>query len=146
MKRITLSLIILISGLTSFAQPGGGMDPGKREEKIQALYVAFITKELSLTEDEAQKFWPVHGQYDNEIRSIRKESSEIEREEAMLNIKKKYQDRFSKILGAARTDEFYKKDREFRVRMVERLKNLRQQRINNGGERPFRRGGFQAAP
>ena len=31
---------------------------------------AFITQKLQLTTDEAQKFWPVYNQYENEIQSL----------------------------------------------------------------------------
>ncbi len=117
--------ILLLTGFAAQAQPGGN-----REEKIEALYVAYMTRELNLTEDDAQKFWPVHTQYDNEVRSLKGESNEIERQQAILNIKKKYQDRFIKILGAERTNNFFVKDGEFRKKLVERLKNMRQQNQN----------------
>ncbi len=116
--------ILLLTGFAAQAQPGN------REEKIEALYVAYMTRELNLTEDDAQKFWPVHTQYDNEVRSLKGESNEIERQQAILNIKKKYQDRFIKILGAERTNNFFVKDGEFRKKLIERLKNMRQQNQN----------------
>src|SRR5688572_11518246 len=113
----TYIFLVLSSGV--MAQPP---QDGKREQKIQALYVAYITQELKLTEEEAQKFWPVHAQYDSEIRGVKNEASELERQQAALNIKKKYQERFSKILGAQRTNDFYIKDGEFRKKLIERLK------------------------
>lgn len=148
MKKILLTLLVMLSfaGATMAQQPPM-MDENRREEKIQALYVAYMTKELNLTEDEAQRFWPIHSQYEKEMKGLRKDMEELDRQQAMLDIKKKYQDRFSKVLGAARTDEFYKKDNEFRKQMLERLKKIRQQRMENGGGRPLRRGGnFQQDP
>jgi Skp family chaperone for outer membrane proteins len=135
MKHL-FTYIFLLLGTVAFAQPGN--DP-KKEQKIQALYVAYITQELKLTEDEAQKFWPVHAQYDNEIKGLRAESSELERQQAALNIKKKYQDRFTKILGAQRTNDFYIKDGEFRKKLIERLRNMRQQNM-------LRQQNFQQSP
>ena len=41
----------------------------EKRAKDQALYVAYITQQLSLTEDEAQRFWPVHKQFDDEIKN-----------------------------------------------------------------------------
>ncbi|HSN61867.1 MAG TPA: hypothetical protein VLR49_13085 [Ferruginibacter sp.] len=130
MKYFILYLL-LFTGFATKAQPG----PGNKEQKIEALYVAYMTRELNLTEEDAQKFWPVHAQYDNEIRALRSETSELERQQAVLNIKKKYQDRFTKILGANRTNDFYIKDGEFRKKLIERLKNMRQQNQNNGKPR-----------
>jgi Skp family chaperone for outer membrane proteins len=138
MKHL-FTYIFLLLGTTAFAQPGGD---GKKEQKIQALYVAYITQELKLTEDEAQKFWPVHAQYDNEIKALRSEASELERQQAVLNIKKKYQDRFIKILGVQRTNDFYIKDGEFRKKLIERLRNMRQQnmlRQQNFNQGPLQR-------
>lgn len=124
MKHFIFSILILC-GFAAQAQPGGN-----RGDKIEALYVAYITRELSLTEDDAKKFWPVHGQYDGEMKTLKGEDNEIERQQAVLNIKKKYQDRFIKILGAERTNNFFIKDGEFRKKLVDRLKNMRQQNQN----------------
>ncbi|MEO6538853.1 MAG: hypothetical protein ABIT07_02795 [Ferruginibacter sp.] len=123
MKKILLYLTIFISSISlAHSQP----DPAKREDKIQALYIAYITQQLKLTEDEAQKFWPVHAQYDNEIKGVGAELNELDRQQTSLNIKKKYQDRFIKILGVGRANDFFKTDAEFRKRMVERLRKMRQ--------------------
>ncbi|MFZ1529063.1 MAG: hypothetical protein WAT19_09950 [Ferruginibacter sp.] len=136
MKKILLVLVVLF-GMVSFAlaQPGPGMDPEKREQKIKALYIAFITKEVKLTESEAQKFWPIHSEFDSEMMALRSEKDIIKRDEAMLNIMKKYQDRFTKVVGAERTNTFYRVDREFRKKMIEKLQQVRQQR-EGGNFRP----------
>lgn len=133
MKQL-FTLLLLLCGFGAFAQPGN--NPNK-EQKIQALYIAYITKELNLTEAEAQKFWPVHAQYDSEIKAVKADASELDRQQATLNIKKKYQDRFTKIIGAQRTNDFYVKDVQFRQKMIDRLRQLRQQRQGmNKGQRP----------
>ena len=90
-----------------------------------------MTKQLNLTEDEAQKFWPIHTQYDNELKAVERNNNELERQQNALNVKKKYQDRFIKVLGADRTNEFFRNDAEFRKRMIERLKAIKEKR-NDG--------------
>lgn len=127
MKNFILAIVFLL-GVSSptFAQPGGG----KNTEKVEALYVAYMTKQLSLTEDEAQKFWPIHAQYDRELKEVEKNENELERQQNALNVKKKYQDRFIKVLGADRTNQFFKTDAEFRKKMIERLRSLREKRAN----------------
>ena len=131
MKNFILAIVFLL-GVSSptFAQPGGG---GKNSEKVEALYVAYMTKQLNLTEDEAQKFWPIHTQYDKDLTEVEKNDNELERQQNALNVKKKYQDRFIKVLGADRTNQFFKTDAEFRKRMIERLKALKEKRA--GGPR-----------
>ena len=129
MKHFLLTITLFITGLVSFAQP----DPEARQQRIKALYVAYISQELKLTEDEAQKFWPVHSEFDKEIRAVKHDLDELPRQQAVLNIKKKYQDRFVKILGLDRTNAFYRADVEFRRRLVDRLRNMRE---NKGKQRP----------
>jgi len=131
MKRLLLTLFIFLTGFAAVhAQDQREQDPVKKEQKIKALYVAYISQELKLTEDEAQKFWPVHSQFDSEVRTVRSDISELDRQQAILNVKKKYQDRFVKILGNDRANDFFRKDAEFRKKLVERLRNMKQQ--NNG--------------
>ena len=138
MKHILLLITLLIGSISFAHAQEDEPDPVKREQKIKALYVAYVTQQLNLNETEAQKFWPLHSQFDGEIRSVDHNLPELERQQRILNIKKSYQDRFAKILGSAgRTDNFYRVDAEFRKKMVDKLRQLRQQ--NNRNQRPNRR-------
>ena len=104
----------------------------KKEEKIKALYIAYISQQLSLTPNEAEKFWPAHTQFEADLRAInRGELNELDRQQAVLNVKKKYQNNFNKIIGKERSNNFYRQDAEFRKKMVDRLKQMRQQSNNN---------------
>ena len=40
-------------------------------EKIKALKVAYLTEQLSLTTEEAQKFWPIYNKFDKEQNDLR---------------------------------------------------------------------------
>ena len=64
-----LSVLIVISA--SYAQPG---QMGREaRERIEAQRIAFITKELSLTPDEATRFWPIYNEYKDALRAMRDE-------------------------------------------------------------------------
>lgn len=139
MKHILLFITLLTGGFSFAYAQEDDPDPVKREQKIQALYVAYITQQLNLNESEAQKFWPLHKQFDSELRSVDHNMGELPRQQAILDIKKRYQDRFSKILGNNRTDNFFRLDTEFRKKLVDRLKQIRQQN-NRNPQRPNRRG------
>jgi hypothetical protein len=139
MKRILLIVSLFFSGLgITFAQDQPG-DEGNKQQKIQALYIAYISKELKLTADEAQKFWPVHTEFYSEIRAVNPALPELEKKQASLNIAKRYQERFSKILGNNRSNDFFRIDEGFRVQLVERLHKLRQQNNPNNPRRPMMR-------
>ncbi len=139
MKKFLLYISFILVGFTASAQTPDVVDEQpdtKRQEKIKALYVAYITQKLSLTPDEAQKFWPVHAQYETELKAINTSTTdELKRQQLVLDVKKKYQANFSKLLGGDRCNHFYRQDGEFRKKMLERLKQMRQQRMNNG-DRP----------
>lgn len=40
-------------------------------EKIRAKKVGFITQELNLTKEEAEKFWPIYDKYQEELMTLR---------------------------------------------------------------------------
>jgi hypothetical protein len=124
MKKYIL-VIVLLLGSSCFvkAQDQGG---NKRAEKIEALKIAFITQRLELTSEEAQRFWPVYGQYENDIKSIlgnNKNEDVIDNEEKLLNIRKKYRPEFTKILGQLRMNKLFAAEKEFRGVLLQRLKN-----------------------
>ncbi len=86
--------------------------------RLEALKIAYITKRLNLTPEEAQKFWPVYNQYSGEIRKVRmdaKQNQEVEivTEEKVLNIRKKYNGEFAKALPPQRVDQFFRSEKEF---------------------------------
>ncbi len=124
MKKYLL-VIIAILGVFSFAMAQNG----KGHEKIQALKVAFLTQKLHLTPSEAEKFWPVYNQYDNEIAQLRankRNGDVLDNEEKLLDIRKKYKPSFEKILGSGRLNDLYNAERDFRNALIQRLKEKRQ--------------------
>ena len=111
-------------------------EPGKRAEKIQALKIAFITQKLGLSAEEAQRFWPVYNQYQNEMKSTLSENRDgdvIESDERVLNIRKKYRPEFIKVLGQPRMNTLFAAEKEFRAVLLQHLKN------RNNQQRPMLR-------
>ena len=105
----------------------------KGREKIKQLYIAYITQEINLSEDEAEKFWPVHNQYDIELKmTYKKDISELGKEEEILSIRKKFATKFYKIIGNERTDVFFKKNREFREKLINRLRDHQMDKNKKG--------------
>ena len=137
MKKYILIATILLGGLFASAQDEQPGNETQRQEKIQALYVAYITQQLQLTPDEAQKFWPVHTQFTTELKGVKTDMPELEKQQAILNIKKKYQDNFNRILGANRCERFFRMDGEFKKKLLERI---RKQNLNNPQRQKLRRG------
>lgn len=61
----------MLFSLNSFAQ--GGRLLKEKKEQIKAMKVAYITNELSLTPDEAAKFWPLYNAFEEKQHEIRKQ-------------------------------------------------------------------------
>jgi Spy/CpxP family protein refolding chaperone len=66
-----IPVIILLISINSMAQ--GGVFFKEKKEKIKALKIAYITEELSLTTDEATKFWPLFNAFEDKQNEIRKQ-------------------------------------------------------------------------
>lgn len=144
-QKLAWILLPLLFAVNTFAQ---GDDFNKeKEDKIEALKVGFITKELNLTSAEAEKFWPVYNEMDAKMKEIRqscrkinqelKESEEkisnddakkklntlFENDQKELDLKKEYSEKFIKIIGEKRTLKLLSLEHEFRRVLLERLKD-----------------------
>lgn len=127
--------VLLVTFVNAQEPPSKMME---RRQKIEVLKVAYFTKHLSLSTEEAEKFWPLYNSYTDEVRKARHEHKEdiLVFEEAVLNIRKKYKVELKKILL---TDERVNKallaEREFmnvvRKELQQRMEYRRKTREPN---------------
>jgi hypothetical protein len=118
------NLLILLISLAFYSYTNGQpFSPGRAEiksndlRKIQAMEMAFITKELNLNPDEAQKFWPIFNQYRNEIKAIasnRTEIDRLEKQQKMLDLRKKYREDFTKVIAQDRANRVFGAEDDFK--------------------------------
>jgi hypothetical protein len=105
-------------------------DPGD-ENRVEAVKMAYITRELNLTPEEAQSFWPVYNNYVSEIKQARSQypNDEVAFEKKVVDIKERYQGNFKRVLGNnnQRANKVYTTDKQFNNTLRNELKN-RQQR------------------
>jgi Skp family chaperone for outer membrane proteins len=102
--------------------------------RIEALKIAYITKELNLSPEEAQQFWPLYNQYSSEVNKARKKypNDELAYEENVLNIRKKYQNQFKKVLvSGERVNKMYTMERNYRELLRNELRQRQQMRKQN---------------
>lgn len=136
--RIITILIVALSPSAFFAQ-------GKAE-KVEQLKIAYFTKELNLTTQEAEKFWPVYNEMEKKIKTIRKErrktvkeledkgdslsvevvkkhtNSIFDSEITEVNTKKEYYAKIGGVIGFKKATLVYKVERDFRRALLKRLK------------------------
>lgn len=141
--------IIIATGifLSSFAMAQPAKNSGIKKQKREAHKIAFISHHLNLTPEEAQKFWPVYNQYQNEMRELKinfkkkpgeqkakpEEFSEKETEELMmkemelaqkkLDLRKQYYSKFKEALPVKKVAKLYKGERMFGKEMREKRRN-----------------------
>ena len=108
-------------------------------QRIEAIKVAFITKKLDLTTEEAQKFWPVYNNYQKELMVLMRKRREdrqktdidpnekinvdLTYESRMLDLKKKYKKLYLKVITAEKVLLLYQAEREFREHLIKQLKH-----------------------
>ena len=135
-KGIWSIIVCLTLNLSLFAQ-----DRRERYEQIEAIKVAFITKKLDLTTEEAQKFWPVYNNYQKELMELMKKrredrqktdiapndkiNADLAYETKMLDLKKKYKKLYSKAIPSEKILLLYQAEREFREHLIKQLNHRR---------------------
>lgn len=138
MKTIVVSMALLLTSFSSFAQPD------ERREKIEAQFVAFVTQKLDLTSEEAQQFWPIFNEYEDKMKEIREQkhdlmeqgkkedatdkdieallSKNFELRQQELDLEKEYNSKFLSVLPARKVGKLYMAREQFKRMLMERLR------------------------
>lgn len=139
MKTKIYSLLILLL-FTSLGFSQGFRD---KKEKIKALKIAFISQKLSLTTEQAEKFWPIYNKYEDKIVALKEtqlkqrfQKKELTDEEALkqieeaeateveiMSLKKKMRAELIPVIGADKVVELQKIEHEFHKKLLEKLKD-----------------------
>ena len=125
MKKYLYILFIAILGLSTIQ-----LTAQEKGNRVESLRIAFITKKLDLSPDEAKGFWPVYDKYDEEMRKVIKEhrekgGSELELEEKKLNIRKKHKNDFLKVISDKKFDSLIKAESEWSIMVKKELQRRR---------------------
>ncbi|MCG8308375.1 MAG: hypothetical protein MI975_13360 [Cytophagales bacterium] len=145
MKRVGIILILLLISSGAFAQNREAM------KKIESARIALITERLGLTPDQAEKFWPVYREYNQERREIRREfrdarqgvdmknltdeqskrlvQKSIEMKQKELNLEKEYSNRLSEVISTQQLFKLKNAEKDFQQML---LKRIQDQRLKQG--------------
>ena len=145
---ILCALVLTVAGAWAQGQGSGrGRDNGWRE-RVRSEKVAFMTREIDLTESEAQVFWPVYNQIQKEQReafeaskqayeAMEKGIQEGKTGKEMEKLVKAYIDakekndgfetrsfnKLMKVLPAEKVARYYVAEEKFRHQQIGRLGN-----------------------
>ena len=138
-------LFVFVAIGTVNAQPPGKERPNKKE-KIEQLKIAFITKELELTTDEAEKFWPVYNEMSEKIQEKKKEERKLQKElkdnfetlseediksksQSILSnelqqteLKMEYHDKIADVIGYKKATKLLSLEQRFKRELLEQMK------------------------
>lgn len=131
-------LIVLTAATTALAQP-----PGQAMKRIHAAKIAYITDRIHLTPKQSADFIPLYNEYEKEVRSTRLQFLEkyksnhvydaddatcrkyvddnLDYQQAIIDLKRKYNDRFLSIISPQQLANLYIAEREFRQILLKRL-------------------------
>ncbi len=150
-KSIVVLLLILITTVASYAQRGGG----RPMERIHAAKMAYITDRIHLTAAQSADFIPLYNEYEQELKSIRKAyrqkfpkdekgpeddiaakkfiDDNLDYQQDVIQLKRKYNDRFLKIISATQLADMNQAEREFKQLLMQRMKERRDDNRSGGG-------------
>jgi len=156
MKTIRLlipTLICFLSLSLSAQKPPQNRGQGKedRREEIESMKVAYFTRKLDLTSDEAQRFWPVFNQFTSELKKVRKDHADIKKDlkddlasvsdkdaekivdseiafrQQEVDIMKKFHPQFKQVLTIKKVALLYSAEDDFKKELLEKIKERKQQ-------------------
>jgi Spy/CpxP family protein refolding chaperone len=149
-KWSSVWLLTLLFVVPSWAQRKG---PSEDEmERFRAKKISFLTDKLQLTPEEAEKFWPIYHQSeeenweaqfkrqqiefqvqkedrnltDKEIIALTKEMVETHKAEAL--VREKYNEKFLKVLPPRKVLILYQAEHQFLRQMLHDFRNRRLER------------------
>lgn len=126
MKRTVFGIIIIL--LVHFSSSA------QNNNRLEAYKIAYLTNKLNLSTTEAQKFWPIYNRYTSEIKQVKAQNpdmDEIDMEEKVINIRKKYKSEFGQAMSDEKVNQFFKIDKEFNNSIRKELQQRREERRNN---------------
>lgn len=142
---ISAALLLLVTA--TIAQPGRG--PQHRKGQIESQKIAFLTKELMLTPQEAQVFWPVYNEFDAKRKALRdtfhtnavkadktidelsdKEAAELAdnqllESQKLLDLRKEYHSKFKSALPIKKVLKLYEAERGFQKELLGQIRGNR---------------------
>jgi len=145
-KSLQVLLFILVSTTAAYSQQGRNL------ARIHAAKIAYITNRLQMSPNQSGNFIPIYNEYEMEVRQTRQSffgkyknakpyntddatsrqmiDDNLDYQQAVIVIKRKYNDHFLKVLSPQQLAELYTAEREFKQMLMQRLKERRGGRFN----------------
>ena len=140
--KFSTTLLVLFAHLLFSTQRIAAQPNSVQKNDIEAKRIGFITKELQLTSQEAEVFWPVYNRYHDELEILRKGrgtelmaarvnfdkysdddinkiiTSEFDYRQKELDLQKKYDAEFKKVLPVKKVAKLYRAEQLFKIYLI----------------------------
>jgi hypothetical protein len=150
MKKLLLifSFLALLTSVSAQEDDLPTQDP-KARDKIQAARVAYITDQLGLTPEEAEKFWPIYREFSEKRQSLRKQfrqerknpdpgktqeqldqelvEQNLKLKQQELDLEKDYSSRLLKVISAQKLKTLPDAERRFRQMILDQIQRRQTQ-------------------
>ncbi len=147
--------LLCLSGLPLQAQIDPSELPSEARQQYEAFKIAFFTRRLSLSSEEAKTFWPVYDRYTEALAELRREQKSKQADmkqaftsgsEAQLerladeyidittreaDIRRRYHEAFKTALPIRKVLMLYKAEQDFKRELLEQIQRRRQQQRGN---------------
>jgi len=137
---IKVMILVMMAGAARGQQ-------GRPMQRIHAAKMAYISDRLRLTETQSAQFIPVYREYEEDLRAVRRPYKEkyklqtgdegggvqawqyleddLDYQQDVIALKRRYTDRFLKVLSSQQLADMYVAEREFKKVLMKRLEERR---------------------
>lgn len=138
LKQLLLAGILVLLATAAWSQ--------SRNERLEALKVAFITDKVGLTAAEAQTFWPIYNEFEQKRRTLKRSTTRpsemmeldeqasktavqdfIKKEEQELTLKKDLVTQLEGVLSWQKIARLQAAEKAFRDELIQRLQQRKGQ-------------------
>ncbi|NNF32790.1 MAG: hypothetical protein HKN68_01690 [Saprospiraceae bacterium] len=157
MKILFLGMLMLICTITH-AQDRRHDD--RNSDRLKSQKIAFITSNLDLSVEEAEKFWPIYNKYQDKQDALRKESRDyisnakasdetitedeakgivmkgLDMEEKELELKRAFVDEVSGAISMKKIAKLKMVEREYKRSMIDKIKKRYNRSKGDRSRRP----------
>lgn len=129
-------------------------------DKVEAAKIALITERLELTPEQAEKFWPIYREFNDQERGLRNEFRELRRnhdpsratdeenkrmldkgiqiKQRQLDLEKNYSSQMQQVISSKQLMNLRKAEHDFKQMLMDRIReqktqneNIKQNRMQN---------------
>ena len=145
LQVLFIAFVVFLIGIFTASAQNRNQQNGPQRARIDAQKVAFITEQLQLTPEEAQKFWPVYNQYNSQKEDLNKDfmqltqkfrknvdamtdkdasdlsDSYIKHAQKMVDLQKEFHGKMKDVLPPKKLLKLYNVERDFQRLLLQRL-------------------------